>query len=681
MVTDNSGDENPKWSEPQRLCNGIMMNKPTVSSKGDWLLPVSMWAMPADKRTREEHRHNLPEESGAQVVISRNKGHTFSFLGKTRAPENIFDEHMIVERKDGSLWMLIRTKAGIAESISTDGGRTWTPGAPSKIPHVNSRFFIRRLKSGNLLLVRHNPPDMKTRSHLAAYLSDDDGVTWTGGLMLDERKGVSYPDGVQDKDGVIRIIYDFERVKAKQILMAEFTESDVATGKPSASTRLQIVVNQSTAVSPEKPKTKPEAAPEVKTEVKERAKEKTKQDPEATVLSPDDFGVKALTPPVLNADPSPRFWPRLRMWQGIPSIERTANGRLWATWYAGPLSEGSPGNHALLVTSDDDGKTWSNPVAVYDPVPFFGGSTADPHLWIDPQGRMWWFVYRLLKLSDPDGIRSLWGFCTENPDSPTPLWNPPVFAGFGLGLNKPTVLSNGDWLRPVDNNQESKQGTRTQFYVSHDQGNSFTFQSKFGIKDVTFSEHMAVERKDGSVWMLARTTYGIAQAESFDHGKTWVNERPFTDKFGVNTRFFLRKLKSGALLLVANDIPRGRSHMTAMLSEDDGKTWPYKLMLDDRKGVSYPDGTEGSNGFLYITYDHGRYEKDEQEILFAKITEADIKAGKVVTEGSRLRQMINRLADFGGGVRETREPQNMEEADDAAKGIKKEKPVAAPKKP
>jgi hypothetical protein len=389
----------------------------------------------------------------------------------------------------------------------------------------------------------------------------------------------------------------------------------------------------------------------------------------AQVPSPDSFGVTTLTPPALNTNPGPRYWPRLRMWQGVPGIERSAKGRLWATWYTGPLSEGSEGNHTVLVTSDDDGRTWSNPVAVYDPGQFFGGNTGDPHLWVDPKGQLWWFVYRNMRIKDPNGIRSMWGFRMVDAESAKPQFHPPVFAGFGVGLNKPTALADGAWIRPIDN-FNSKDPERTLYYVSRDQGRSFTFLSKLGIKDVSFSEHMAVERKDGSVWMLARTTYGIAQAESFDHGKTWVNERPFTKEFGVNTRFFLRKLKSGALLLVVNDIPRGRSHLTAMLSEDDGKTWPYKLLLDGRKSVSYPDGTEGANGFLYITYDCGRYTKGEQEILFAKITEADIKAGQVVSEGSRLRQLINRLADHGGGVRETREPQLMEQADEAAKADK-----------
>ncbi len=653
IITQNPGDESPEWSEPHRIANGIMMNKPTVLKNGDWLLPISMWAMPADKRTREEHRHALPDESGAQVVVSRNQGHTFAFLGKTRAPENIFDEHMVVERKDGSLWMLIRTKAGIAESISQDGGKTWTPGAPSKIPHVNSRFFIRRLGSGKLLLVRHNPPDMKTRSHLTAFLSDDDGVTWTGGLMLDERKGVSYPDGVQDKDGVIRIIYDFDRAGEKKILMAAFTEADVAAGQPSATTRLQVLVNQSTAVSPKKEAPKKDPAPA-------KAPAKQASAPGAPSLAPESFGVTTLTPPVLNTNPGPRYWPRLRMWQGIPGIERSPGGRLWATWYTGPLSEGSEGNHAVLVTSGDDGKTWTHPVAVFDPTPFFGGNTGDPHLWRDPQGHVWWFVYRNMRIKDPNGIRSLWGFRMEDAESERPKFHAPVFAGFGVGLNKPTVLADGSWLRPIDS-FNAKDPERTQLYVSRDQGASYALLSKATVKDGVFSEHQVVQRKDGSLVMLVRASYGIARVESFDNGATWVNDQPFTRDFGVNTRFFFTKLQSGAWLLVANDHPRRRANLTAMLSEDEGKTWPHKLLLDDRTSVSYPDGTEGGDGFLYLTYDCGRYTKDEQEILFAKITEADIKAGRLVNPESRLRQLINRLADHGGGVRETREPQIMEQ--------------------
>ncbi|NLN31091.1 MAG: exo-alpha-sialidase, partial [Bacteroidales bacterium] len=141
------------------------------------------------------------------------------------------DEHMIVEKKNGSLWMLVRTRYGIGESISNDWGNSWTPLIPSRIQHPPARFFITRLNSGNLLLVKHGPVDMKTgRSHLMAFISEDDGFSWSGGLLIDERSGVSYPDGQQTADGKIWITYDYSRTKDQNILMTTFTEDDILSG-------------------------------------------------------------------------------------------------------------------------------------------------------------------------------------------------------------------------------------------------------------------------------------------------------------------------------------------------------------------------------------------------------------------------------------------------------------------
>ena len=144
--------------------------------------------------------------------------------------------------------MLIRTPAGLMESFSTDGGSSWIPVQHSSIKNINSRFCIRRLKSGNLLLLPHEPPDGKTRSHLVARLSTDDGRTWQGGLMLDERPGVSYPDATEGPKGTIQVIYDNERTSAKQILLAQFTEAHVLRGKPSRSTKLRVVVSDPSAI-------------------------------------------------------------------------------------------------------------------------------------------------------------------------------------------------------------------------------------------------------------------------------------------------------------------------------------------------------------------------------------------------------------------------------------------------
>lgn len=242
MTTDNSGDENPTWSKPRWICEGIMMNKPTVTSDGRWLLPVAIW-----------HR-----EGSDMVVASADQGNTWQLIGTATVPEKKdrnCDEPMLVERRDGSLWMLVRTGYGIGESVSRDGGKTWSEVQRTGLIHTASRFFIRRLRSGKLLLVKHSPPGKPARSHLTAYLSDDDGKTWHGGLLLDERNGVSYPDGVEGPDGTIYLIYDFSRYNQKQILMATFTEEDVAQGKPvSSRVRLQVLINQATGVGPKMPK-------------------------------------------------------------------------------------------------------------------------------------------------------------------------------------------------------------------------------------------------------------------------------------------------------------------------------------------------------------------------------------------------------------------------------------------
>ncbi|MSU69414.1 MAG: exo-alpha-sialidase [Opitutaceae bacterium] len=269
VTTDEPDRPNPRWSPPRRLCDGIMMNKPIVLKQGDWLLPVAAWnRVPTQKtgptQVPAEYLHWDPSRAGIHVYRSTDQGATFELLGTAKGPE-FRSEHMIVERRDGSLWMLVRTNPSMAESVSTDGGRSWSEGKPATIPHVPSRFFIRRLNSGRLLLVKHNPrldtiwltgirttTATQQRSHLTAYLSNDDGQTWRGGLLLDERLLSSYPDGDQAPDGTIYIISDFARLKEKEILLARFNEEDVLAGRlVSPGSRTRFLVNKGLGLNSE----------------------------------------------------------------------------------------------------------------------------------------------------------------------------------------------------------------------------------------------------------------------------------------------------------------------------------------------------------------------------------------------------------------------------------------------
>jgi len=241
---EDSAREDASWSEPRRLCNGIMMNKPTVLSTGEWLLPAAVWDRAwTNEMVRDESRAAPPDERRSNVIRSTDEGETWDRIGGAEVPERTPDEHMIVERRDGTLWMLVRTRYGIGESISTDRGVTWSPGRPTEIKGPDSRFFIRRLRSGRLLLVNHDNAD--ARSRLTVWLSEDDGLSWIGGLMLDEREGVSYPDGVEAEDGRVYVIYDHGRHEEKEILMAVFSEDDVLAPAGAAGTvRLRVLVNR-----------------------------------------------------------------------------------------------------------------------------------------------------------------------------------------------------------------------------------------------------------------------------------------------------------------------------------------------------------------------------------------------------------------------------------------------------
>ncbi len=215
IIIDNPNLKNHKLLKPQRITDGIIMCKPTVLSSGEWIIPASTWRS---------------TDNSAKVIVTTDEGKSWHERGAVNVPKEVrsFDEHMIIERKDGTLWMLVRTKYGIGESVSNDKGKSWSQLTPSKIMHPSARFFIRRLKSGNLLLVKHGPIGIKTgRSHLMAFISKDDGQTWSTGLLIDQRKGVSYPDGQETRDGKIHIVYDYNRTTNQNIFITSFTENDI----------------------------------------------------------------------------------------------------------------------------------------------------------------------------------------------------------------------------------------------------------------------------------------------------------------------------------------------------------------------------------------------------------------------------------------------------------------------
>jgi len=349
----------------------------------------------------------------------------------------------------------------------------------------------------------------------------------------------------------------------------------------------------------------------------------------------------ALKPASLVVSPWPRHISPTKR-QGVPGIERTAQGRLWAIY--GRDVE-SPRNYQVLRTSDDDGQTWSDVKLMI--LPRQGVRAMSASIWIDPQGRMW--VFWGQSFGQQDGRYGVWAIVTDDPDAARPRWSAPRRLGDGILLNKPTVLSSGEWLLP---SSVWKADNSIRVYASTDQGKSFDLRGTANVLPPQArgpDEPMIVERRDGSLWMMIRSR-GLAESVSHDGGRTWSPVQR-SELRHPTARFFLRRLQSGSLLLLKHgplDERTRREKLMAFVSDDDGKSWQGGLMLDEREKVTYPDGVQAPDGTIYIIYDYNR--TPDGAILMAAFTEQDARAGKAVSDQVRLRIEVDRLTEKSSPV-------------------------------
>lgn len=332
--------------------------------------------------------------------------------------------------------------------------------------------------------------------------------------------------------------------------------------------------------------------------------------------------------------PDGKYSKQTRKWQGCPSIERT-NGKLWATWFSGGNKEPDKGNYGVVSFSNDDGNTWIDPVMIVIH-PDTSVRVMDTQFWKDPVGRLWLFWTQNTGAYNQDGLWGTWAIRTDNPDSDIPVWTKPRRLCDGLMRNKVTVLSTGEWLLPSYNwiNMQSA------VYVSDDEGETWTLKGGPYNESTNYYEHMVVELNDGKLWMLQRN---IKESYSSNKGKDWTPLENISSMTSANARLYLGRLKSGNLLLVYNNDPekKTRKNLTAFLSMDDGKTWPFKLLIDERQNVSYPDIAQDESGLIYLSYDRSR--NGDKEILLSIFSEKDIVAGKFESTGSCERKIISKV--------------------------------------
>lgn len=324
-----------------------------------------------------------------------------------------------------------------------------------------------------------------------------------------------------------------------------------------------------------------------------------------------------------------------RKFEQVPAVAATADGKqVFVAWYSGGAAPG-PGNYVTLSVSQDLGKSWLNDQLVVYPRDK-AYRLFDPTIWRDNNGKI-----HLFYGSAKNNL--LWdGFGGVN--SVEIKWDgnrisnsQPIRISDGVMSNKPVYLSSIKKTlfpvyidKPILGTKSDKSFPQHGVFIYSKSNNNLPLSAYASIQiDEELRIHdepQLVEISEmGEYLAMLRTTKGIYYTKSSDFGKTWAKIQPFTASGPTtSSRFYLGKLSSGNLLLVSNNSTT-RNKMSAFLSKNGGKTWPHKLVLDERENVSYPDADQTSDGTIHVVFDRER--TGAKDILYCRFTENDILNG------------------------------------------------------
>ena len=197
-----SGDEGLTWSPAKPLIDRedvyyVMNDRLIQLRSGRLVVPAS------HKLGRKEGDHDeclafLSDDAGATWRLSRGAITLNPFSGGVNRG---LAEPCVVELKDGRILMLARTGAGSHhQSISSDGGETWSPPQPTTLTAALSPLTLYRLPDGRLIVFYEHakpvfPGSMFPRNPLVCATSADEGASWSPPLLIDD-EGLPAVNGI-----------------------------------------------------------------------------------------------------------------------------------------------------------------------------------------------------------------------------------------------------------------------------------------------------------------------------------------------------------------------------------------------------------------------------------------------------------------------------------------------------
>ena len=161
----------------------FVMNNDRVKrlSDGRIVLPVAWYTLEGKEENLDFHNAwlwKVPRSHG-RLYVSNDEGETFSLAADLEMPfqeiERGLEEPGLEELEDGRLYFYFRNFSGRQlQSISCDGGNTWSTPTPSRFTSPTSAMYTRRLQDGRIMFLYNPKP-------LYFGRSERYGNTWTGG--------------------------------------------------------------------------------------------------------------------------------------------------------------------------------------------------------------------------------------------------------------------------------------------------------------------------------------------------------------------------------------------------------------------------------------------------------------------------------------------------------------------
>lgn len=293
-------------------------------------------------------------------------------------------------------------------------------------------------------------------------------------------------------------------------------------------------------------------------------------------------------------------------YQAFPDAVRLPNGDIAAVFYAGyghvslPRAGWESGGRICMVTSSDEGSTWTEPRVIYDDP----RDNRDPHIAVLSDGTLACTFFSLMP--KPGTGKGYLRFGTEIIFSRDggKTWDEKgrVIAPPGWFVSAPVrQLRDGTCILGVyyfgGENERSYGGV----ILSKDLGKTWSEPVPIG-KDQGLdldAETDVIELKDGRIYAALRSREGnMRYAVSKDGGQSWSAAEDIG--FPGHAPHLFRA-SSGDIILT-HRFPQTAMH----ISHDDAATWQGPFAIDDVKGA-YPATVELKDGsFLVIYYTEGK---------------------------------------------------------------------------